>query len=307
MPRRKFLGLSAATMGALGALGAAPAEESGHGADQHRSGPRPARASSRHGRRAYNSEYAGEYLNRVAFPLGGIGAGMICLEGTGALSHVSLRNHPDVFNEPCVFAAISVKGKRPAARVLEGPVPGRKLFGAAGTGNGAGGTTYGLPRFANATFRTHFPFGVVTLADPQVPLSVEITGWSPFEPGDADNSSLPAAALEYRFTNRSKGPVEVVFSFNARGKGSNRRLDSMRSCRNRSTVWLTPGLADPCYGVAGARRTWRDNSPGVPPTSCPQATIPNVPTPPKRQPLLGQIYGFLPAFGDWAFPRDCLS
>ena len=216
MPRRKFLGLSAATVGALGALGAAPAEESGHGPDQHRSGPRPARASSRHGRRAYNSEYAGEYLNQVAFPLGGIGAGMICLEGTGALSHVSLRNHPDVFNEPCVFAAISVKGKRPAARVLEGPVPGRKLFGAAGTGNGAGGTTYGLPRFANATFRTHFPFGVVTLADPQVPLSVEITGWSPFEPGDADNSSLPAAALEYRFTNRSKGPVEVVFSFNAR-------------------------------------------------------------------------------------------
>ena len=129
-----------------------------------------------------------------------------------------------MFNEPCVFAAISVKGKRPAARVLEGPVPGRKLFGASGTGNGAGGTTYGLPRFTNATFRTHFPFGVVTLADPQVPLSVEITGWSPFEPGDPDNSSLPVAALEYRFTNRSKGPLEAVFSFNARnfmaGKGN---------------------------------------------------------------------------------------
>ena len=133
-----FLGLSAATVGALGALGAAPAEESGHGPDQHRSGPRPARASSRHGRRAYNSEYAGEYLNQVAFPLGGIGAGMICLEGTGALSHVSLRNHPDVFNEPCVFAAIAIKGKRSAARVLEGPVPERKLFGTPNAGNGAG-------------------------------------------------------------------------------------------------------------------------------------------------------------------------
>jgi uncharacterized protein (DUF608 family) len=216
MPRRKFLSLSAATMGALGTMGAAPAEESGHSSEQHRPGARPTRASIRRGRRAYNSEYASEYLNQVAFPLGGLGAGMICLEGTGALSHVSLRNHPDVFNEPCVFAAISVKGKRPAARVLEGPVPGRKLFGASGTGNGAGGTTYGLPRFASATFRTHFPFGVVTLADPQIPLSVEITGWSPFEPGDADNSSLPVAALEYRFTNRSKGPVEAVFSFNAR-------------------------------------------------------------------------------------------
>ena len=68
-------------------------------------------------------EYTGEHLNRVAFPLGGMGAGMICLEGTGALSHVSLRNKPEVFHEPCTFAAISVKGQTNVARVLEGPVP----------------------------------------------------------------------------------------------------------------------------------------------------------------------------------------
>jgi uncharacterized protein (DUF608 family) len=216
MPRRKFLRLSAATVGALGSLGATPAAESGHGPSQPRSGTRAARALSRRGRHAYDSEYAAQYLNQVAFPLGGIGAGMICLEGTGALSHVSLRNRPEVFNEPCVFAAVSVKGKRPEARVLEGPVPARKLFGSPGTGNGAGGSTYGLPRFANATFKTRFPFGVVTLGDPQLPLSAEITGWSPFEPGDPDNSSLPVAALEYRFTNRGKSPLEAVFSFNAK-------------------------------------------------------------------------------------------
>ena len=60
--------------------------------------------------------------------MGGIGAGMICLEGTGALSHVSIRNRPEIFNEPCVFAAIFVKGPQPIARVLEGPVPTRKIF-----------------------------------------------------------------------------------------------------------------------------------------------------------------------------------
>jgi hypothetical protein len=216
MPRRKFLTLSAATVGALGSLGAAQAADSGQAASPPRSGMRAARAASRRGWRAYESEYANQYLNQVAFPMGGIGAGMICLEGTGALSHVSLRNRPEVFNEPCVFAAVSVKGKRPGARVLEGPVPARKLYGAPGTGNGAGGSTYGLPRFANATFRTRFPFGVVTLGDPQLPLSAEITGWSPFEPGGPDNSSLPVAALEYRFTNRSKSPLEAVFSFNAK-------------------------------------------------------------------------------------------
>ena len=36
--------------------------------------------------REYNGLYEGPYLNRVAFPIGGIGAGMICLEGTGAIS-----------------------------------------------------------------------------------------------------------------------------------------------------------------------------------------------------------------------------
>ncbi|MBN2308040.1 MAG: hypothetical protein JXR94_03665, partial [Candidatus Hydrogenedentes bacterium] len=41
--------------------------------------------------RAYNGPYSGANLNRVAFPVGGIGAGMFCIEGTGAISHVSFR------------------------------------------------------------------------------------------------------------------------------------------------------------------------------------------------------------------------
>jgi hypothetical protein len=41
-----------------------------------------------------------------------------------------------------VFAAVSVKGKQSAARVLEGPVPGRKLFGPHGSGNGSGGASF---------------------------------------------------------------------------------------------------------------------------------------------------------------------
>ena len=75
--------------------------------------------------------YRGEQLNRIAFPLGGLGAGMIALEGTGAFSHVSLRHKPEVFNEPLLFAALHVKGA-PSARVLEGPVPMWKAFGAPG-------------------------------------------------------------------------------------------------------------------------------------------------------------------------------
>jgi uncharacterized protein (DUF608 family) len=102
------------------------------------------------------------------------------------------------------------------ARVLEGPVPGWKIFGAAGTGNGASGMSYGLPRFEAASFLARFPFGTITLEDPLVPLHVTLTGWSPFIPGDADNSSLPVGGLEYSFRNSTSSPVETVFSFNTK-------------------------------------------------------------------------------------------
>jgi uncharacterized protein (DUF608 family) len=191
-------------------------------------------------------EYSGARLNRVAFPLGGMGAGMICLEGTGALSHFSLRHRPEVFNEPCTFAAISVKGPTRVARVVEGPVPGWKLFGRPGTGNGAGGTSFGLPRFREAHFRTRFPFGLVALRDPEVPLEVEITGWSPFEPGDADNASLPVAALEYRFTNKSAAPIEAVFSWNARNFMAIRgNPEAVRPAPGGFELWGGPGKDTP--------------------------------------------------------------
>jgi hypothetical protein len=164
----------------------------------------------------FNEDYRGACLTRVAFPVGGMGAGMFCVEGTGAISHVSVRHRPELFHEPVIFAAVSVKGLAHGAKVLEGPVPDYKKFGMRGAGNGAAGTTYGLPRFTSAAFRSRFPFAEVRLTDPEMPLDVAITAWSPFTPGDADDSSLPVAGLEYRFTNTGTKKLEAVFSYHAR-------------------------------------------------------------------------------------------
>jgi uncharacterized protein (DUF608 family) len=229
--RRRFLQLSAAGAGALGAT-ALPVGTATTGSAAE-AAPRRARTRARAGGHAYNGEYSGDHLNRIAFPMGGLGAGMICLEGTGALSHFSLRHRPEVFHEPVTFAAICVKGQENVARVLEGPVPDWKKFGAPGTGNGASGTSFGLPRFREATFRARFPFATVTLADAAVPLRVEVSGWSPFEPGDADNSSLPVAALEYRFTNPTGKALECVFSWNAK--------NFMAVGQNPQAIKSTPG------------------------------------------------------------------
>jgi uncharacterized protein (DUF608 family) len=162
----------------------------------------------------FNGSYTGENLNHVAFPLGGIGAGMVCLEGTGCLSHVSVRHRPDLDNEPLTFAAITIKGEKNIARVIEGPVPEWKIFCKPESGNGHGGTTYGLPRYESASFLARFPFATVSLEDPNIPIETMVTGWSPFIPGDEDNSSLPVGALEYTFVNNTSHPVEALFSFN---------------------------------------------------------------------------------------------
>jgi len=162
--------------------------------------------------------YEGDHLNRVAFPLGGIGSGMICIGGSGGFNSVSLRHQPQILNEPILFSAISVqqdKGKPNVARVLEGPVAEWKIVGYEGAASGSGGKTFGLPRFEAAKFSTHFPFADIALSDSHIPLEVKITGWSPFVPGDADNSSLPVAGVEYHFSNPTDKIVNAVYSFHA--------------------------------------------------------------------------------------------
>ena len=197
--------------------------------------------------RPYNTAYTGQNLNRVAFPIGGLGAGMFCLEGTGAISHVSVRNKPEIFNEPGMFAAIAVKGIKNGAKLLEGPVPDWKKFGFKDAGNGAGGATTGLPHFRQASFTAKFPFANIDMKDADLPLDVQLTGWSPFIPTDDDNSSLPVGAIEYKFTNTGKTSIDAVFSFNAKNflhveKGNN----AIRSIQN-GFILSEAGTADKPY------------------------------------------------------------
>jgi len=134
---------------------------------------------------------------------------MICIEGNGAFSAVSLRHRPQIYHEPLLFSAVAVKGENGAAnvaRVLAGPVPGWKIMFPwgekfASSGNGNGGKTFGYPHFEEARFTARFPFAEVGLSDPNFPVAVQITAWNPFIPNDEDCSSLPVAGVEYRFSN----------------------------------------------------------------------------------------------------------
>lgn len=161
----------------------------------------------------YSGIYTGKALDHIAFPMGGLGAGMICIEGTGALSEVSLFHAPDMFKEPASFSAIYVDGYENGAKVLEGQVPDYKIFGRNGGGFGYGQTTWGMPRFNECSFTGRFPFATIELGDEDIPLKVKLCAWSPFIPNDEDASSLPVACLEYSFTNPTSKVLDVVYTF----------------------------------------------------------------------------------------------
>jgi len=60
-----------------------------------------------------------------------------------------------------------------------------------------------------------FPFAEVSFHDEGLPLGVDVTGWSPFIPGDPDSASLPVAALEYRFRNTGGTTVAGIYSIHS--------------------------------------------------------------------------------------------
>jgi len=70
----------------------------------------------------------------------------------------------------------------------------------------------GLPRFRHATFRGEYPLAQVELTDPDLPVSVTLEAFNPFIPGDAENSSLPAAVLKYRIKNLTGKEIKITLT-----------------------------------------------------------------------------------------------
>lgn len=154
-------------------------------------------------------------------PLGGIGAGCVCLNGHGGLQDFSLRHRPETSAHPennvrypdAAFAILRVKGKKPTTRLLEGSFPKEKIYDQGVWSCAHRGGHEGLPRFANCQFSSGYPFGRIELSDPEVPLSAELLAWSPLIPLDDIASGIPCAMLEYRLRNRSRRPVSFQFSY----------------------------------------------------------------------------------------------
>lgn len=59
----------------------------------------------------------------------GLGTGMFCVEGSGAISNMNIRHKTEMLNEPTMFAGLYLKGVDNGSIVVEGQVPDWKKFG----------------------------------------------------------------------------------------------------------------------------------------------------------------------------------
>jgi len=167
--------------------------------------------------------FSGDKATQVAMPMGGIGAGSICLNGYGGLQDFSLHERPATTALPSVwssnspeaaFAVLHIKQGPGITKLVEGPFPAFKIFdqGLQGQGLRRGGFE-GFPRFGKSVFKGEYPFGEAQLSDSSIPLEVQLTGWNPFIPLDDKNSGIPCVILEYTLRNTSPQPVEYEFSY----------------------------------------------------------------------------------------------
>ncbi len=153
--------------------------------------------------------FEGESLREVAFPLGGIGTGTISLGGRGNLRDWEIFNRPGKgVNLPFTFFALYCEegGKKPAVRVLEGP-----LLPPLTTGFGFRREDVpGFPRMEKARFSGAYPFAEVELSDGRLPLEVKLEAFNPFIPLKPEDSGVPAVIIRFRIKNLSGSPLRLT-------------------------------------------------------------------------------------------------
>lgn len=204
--RRRFLGMSAAA--------AAATVLAAHARDAFAAGVLPDTALVPAGkdlpadwvaglyRRGTPTRYAGADLRHIGMPVGGGCCGQVYLGGDGRLWYW------DVDNGPAAPGADFLGDTYAHPRTPFAPFDNGFVVQTTGP-RGTEARSVDSSGFADVAFTGQYPIGAVELADAACPVAVHLDGFSPFVPGDADDSTLPVTVLAYTVTNTSAHPVRA--------------------------------------------------------------------------------------------------
>ena len=209
----------------------------------------------------YPRKFTGRQLARVAFPLGGVGAGSVSLGGRGQLRDWEIFNRPDKGRSlRYSFASVWVQrgSRKPFASVLESQIA-PPYEGSSGLG---ADNVPGMPRLTSATFTGEFPLAHIDFEDANCPVSISLDAFTPFIPLDADASGLPVAILRYTVKNPAAMKANVAIAFSIDNPvGTQGRSNDFRSGEAISGLLMrNPFLSamDPMAGSFALATTAKD-------------------------------------------------
>lgn len=209
--------------------------------------------------------YRGRNLDQIAFPLGGIGTGTIGLGGWGQFRDWEVQNRPAKgFAPPDCFFTLKVReeGKEPLTRVLQGPPGGDHIGGGHSMPRNA---AEGLPHFRQVCFKGEYPFAVVQLRDPQLPVRVSLEAFNPCIPLNDKDSGIPVVVLLYHIRNTSRQDIAATLYGNLTNfighPDTEGRVNQARHGPGFAGLYLTTSKhepASPQFGSMALVTTWEE-------------------------------------------------
>ncbi len=137
--------------------------------------------------------YEDEHLEAISFPLGGIGAGCIQINGNGQLAIWQIFNNFQGAFVPHSFLAVRAK-----------PASGPPVVRALQT------TSVGpFSKMGGLTFRGEYPFACYDFEDESLPVNVSMEAFTPLIPLNVRDSAIPCATFTLTARNPSEKRVEV--------------------------------------------------------------------------------------------------
>jgi non-lysosomal glucosylceramidase len=137
--------------------------------------------------------YVGDALEAISLPVGGIGAGLIQMNGRAERSVWQIFNNFSQAVVPNSFFAVRAKapGVPPVVKALQTTAVGP------------------FPAMKSLIFKGAYPFGWYSFQDRQVPVEISMEVYSPLIPLNAKDSAIPCAIFTFIVENPTDKPIDM--------------------------------------------------------------------------------------------------